>query len=96
MIDNLNKDVGDLFLEEFAIKYLKDSLYNLVYTKDLKNTGEFEVIGNCNDKDSIMNLSNALYCMITEYFMVNNKTDNDLIIDINNLKKILDRLNYYL
>jgi hypothetical protein len=91
---DLKKDVGDLFLDEFASKYLKNSLYNLVYTKDLKNTGEFEVIGNCSYEDSIMNLSNALYCLITEYFMVNNKTDSGLIKDINNLKNILDRLNY--
>ena len=41
-------------------------------------------------------LSNMLFCMITEYVMVNEKEDLDLIDDINRLKNLLDRINYYI
>ena len=30
-MDDLKKDIGDIFKEEFAQKYLKDRLYNFIF-----------------------------------------------------------------
>lgn len=96
-MSNLKQDVGDLFIEDFARKHLDDRIYNFVYTNRHDDIDEnITVLGNAQGKDSIINLSNALFSEIGRYFIKTEKEDKDIFTDINNLKSLMDRIIYYL
>jgi hypothetical protein len=91
------RDVGDDFIELFARKHLKDYVYTLVYGNPL-NYDEDEnitVIGNCEGRDSIINLANGLFSEVSRHFLENQKADKYIFDEINNLKNTLDKIIFY-
>lgn len=97
MVNPKKKDVGDVFIEDFARKHLNDRIYTLVYTNRHDDIDEnLAVVGNAQGKDAIINLSNALFGEIGRYYIETEKENKDIFTDINNLKSIMDKIIYYL
>jgi hypothetical protein len=88
-------NIDDLFLE-FAKDKLKDRFYNLVYTSKVNEDENVFIVGNCEGVDNIKNLSNGLFGAISDHLLKSKKQDQDIFVDINNLKNLLDKIIYYL
>ena len=54
------------------------------------------IVGNCEGVDNIKNLSNGLFGAISDHLLKSEKQDQDIFVDINNLKNLLDKIIYYL
>ena len=91
----IKRDVGDDFIELFAREHLKDYFYTLVYANPLNDEEDITIVGNCEGKDSIINLANGLFSLLNRHFLENKKEDKYIFDLINNLKNTLDRIIYY-